>query len=84
MLTSESYKLQNNTTIDEQMMTVGELVVKSQYTFSMQERTNWFWHQHPQHQVITVPSCTTLHSLLDIIAITDIQDIPKRVCNRTQ
>ena len=50
----------------------------------MPERTNWFWDQHTRQQVITVPTYTILHPRLDVIEITDIHDIPKSVCNRTQ
>ena len=32
----EAYTLQNNTTIDGQIISSGELVVKAQYSFSMQ------------------------------------------------
>ena len=39
-LTSEAYTLQNNTKIDGQVISDGELVVKAQYLFSMQENTN--------------------------------------------
>ena len=84
MFTSEEYTLQNNTTIDVQIITTGELVVKSQYICSMQESTDWFWDQHPQQEVITGPTYITLHPLLDVIAITYIHDIPNSVCNRTQ
>ena len=41
-LISESYTLQNNTTIYEQVISAGELVVRSQYICSMQENTNWY------------------------------------------
>ena len=50
----------------------------------MQESTNCFWDQHPQQQVIKVPTCTILHPQLDGTAITDINDITKSVCNKTQ
>ena len=36
MFTSEAYKLQDNTTIDGQIITSGGLVVKAQYICSMQ------------------------------------------------
>ena len=42
MFTSESYTLQDNTTIDNQIMTARELVVKAQYLCSMQVDTNWY------------------------------------------
>ena len=48
IFTSESYTLQNNTTIDWKIITAGELVVKAQYICSMQESTNWFWDKHTQ------------------------------------
>ena len=37
---SEAYTLKNNTTIDRQMITAGELIVKEQYIFSMQYITH--------------------------------------------
>ena len=42
---SDSYTLQNNTTIDRQVISAVKLVVKVQYLFSMQENTNKFWKQ---------------------------------------
>ena len=39
---SESYTLQNNTTIDGKVISADELVVKAQYLFSMQENVNWY------------------------------------------
>ena len=48
VFTSESYRLQDNTTIDGQIITSGELVVKAQHIFSMQVDTNWYCNQHPQ------------------------------------
>ena len=39
---SEAYRLQNNTTIDGQVISSGELLVKSQYFCSIQENTNWY------------------------------------------
>ena len=31
-----------------------------------------------------VPTCTILHTCLDVVRITDVQDISKTVCNRIQ
>ena len=36
------YKLHKNTTIDGQIITAGEMVVKAQYLSSMQVDTNWY------------------------------------------
>ena len=84
ILSSESYALQDNTTIDGKIIDSGELVIKAQYLCSMQESTDYFWGQHPQQQVMTVPTRTILHTRLNVTTITDIRDIPKSVCNRTQ
>ena len=44
---SYAYTLQNNTTIDGQVIYSGGLVFKAQYLCSMQENTNWYWKQQP-------------------------------------
>ena len=59
--TLKSYTLQDNTTIDGQIITSGELAVKAQYLCYIQVDNNWYWNQHPQHHVITVPTCTILN-----------------------
>ena len=51
IFTSGSYTLQENTTIDGQIITAGELVVKAKYLCSMQVETNWYWNQQPKHHV---------------------------------
>ena len=48
MFTSEAYKIQYNTTIDGQIITAGELVIKAQYLCSVQVDTNWYCNQQPQ------------------------------------
>ena len=45
MFISEAYKLQNNTTIDGQIISAGGLFVKAQYICSMQENTNEYWEK---------------------------------------
>ena len=59
--TKRKNTLQDNTTIDGEIISAGELVVKAQYICSIQVDTNWYWNQHPQQHVITVPKCTILH-----------------------
>ena len=44
MLTSEEYKLQDNTTIDGKIITAGELVSKEQYLCSIQVDNDWYWN----------------------------------------
>ena len=84
MVTSEAYTLQNNTTIYGQIITSGELVVKTQYICSMQVDTNWYWNQQPKHHVITVSTCKILYPQLEVNAATDFHAIPTSVCTRTQ
>ena len=45
MFISEAYTQQENTTINGQPITDGELVVKAQYLCSMQIDTNWYYNQ---------------------------------------
>ena len=78
---SEAYALQNNATIYGKFISAGELFVKAQYLFSMQENTNWYCKQQPMQQTIIVPTRTVLHPRLDVILIRYIQDIPKNLCS---
>ena len=84
MFKSGAYTLQENTTIDGNIITAGELVVKAKYLCSMQIDTNWYWNQQPKHHVITVPTRTILHPQLEVDAKTDFHEIPTSVCSRTQ
>ena len=68
---SEAYTLQNNTKIDGQIISAGELVVKAQYLCPIQENTNWYWRQQPLQQNIIVPKRTILHPRPDVVRITD-------------
>ena len=43
---SEAYMLQNNTQIDRQVISSGELFAKAQYLLSTQENSNWNRKQH--------------------------------------
>ena len=42
---AEAYTIQKDTTINGQVISAGELVVKAQYLCSVQENTNWYWKQ---------------------------------------
>ena len=83
-LISEAYTLQNNTTIDGDIISAGELVVKAQYLCSMQDDTNRYWKQQPLQHNIIVLTCTIIHPRLDVVGIIYVQDIPKTFCNRIQ
>ena len=84
MFTSGSYNIQENTTIDGQIITAGELVVKAQYICSMQVDTTWYCNQQPKHHVSTVPTRTIIHPQLESNAVTDFHAITTSVCTRTQ
>ena len=83
MLTSEAYTLQDNRTLDGKIITAGEFVVKSQYLCSMQVYTNWYFNQHPQHNIITLPKITILHPQLEVNSVTDFHAIPTSIFNGT-
>ena len=84
MFTSGAYTLQENTTIDGQIINSGELVVNEKYLCYMQVDTNWYWNQQPKHHVIKVPTRTIIHPQLEVDAITEFHAIPTSVCSRTQ
>ena len=81
---SEACTLQNNTTIYGQVISSGELFIKAQYIYSMQENTNWYWKQQPLQQTIIVTTLTILHTRLNVIIIRYVQDTPKNICSRNQ
>ena len=78
MFTSEEYKHQDKTTIDGKTDTDGRLVLKAGYICSIQVNTNWYWNQHPQQHVITVPTLKILHPQLQFNAVMDFHDIPQK------
>ena len=84
MFTSGAYTLQENTTIDVQIITAGKLVVKVQYLCYIQIYTNWYLNQQSKHHFVTVPTRTIHHPQLEFNAITDCHGIPTSVCSRTQ
>ena len=81
---SDAYTLQSNTTIDGQVISVGELVVKAKYLCSMQENTNWYWKQKPLQQTIIFPTRTIIHPRLEVIIIRYVQEIPKKLLSRNE
>ena len=53
------------------------MLVKAQYICSMQVGTSWYWNQHPQQHVITVPTRTIINPRLEVNAVTYFHAIPK-------
>ena len=84
MFISGAYTLRENTTIDEQILIAGELVVNAKYLCSMQVDTNWYLNQQSKHHVITVQTRTILHPQLEGDAMTDFYAILTSICSRTQ
>ena len=68
---SEAYTLQNNTTIDRNIISAGELVFRTQYLCSMKKNTNWYCKQKPPQQNIIVTTLTILRPHLDFVVMTD-------------
>ena len=48
----------------------------------MQENTNWYWDQKNHQQVLIYPTQTIVHPCIDVVAVKDVHDIPKSICNR--
>ena len=51
---------------------------------NMQVDTHLYWNQHPQQNIITVPTHTILHTRLEVNYIINFHDITKSLYNRTQ
>ena len=66
------------------MITAREFIVKLQYLFSMQVDTNWYWNKQPQQNFKTMTTCAIIHPRLEVNAVTDLYDMPKSVCTKTQ
>ena len=81
---SEAHTLQDDTTCAGQTISSGELVVKTQYISCIQEKTNWYWDQKKQQQVIIFPTWTIVHPCIGVVELKDVHDIPKSICNRNQ
>ena len=79
-----AYKLQEDTTIDGQIIPTDKFVVKAQYLCYMQVDNNWYWNQQPKHHVITVPTRTILNTQLEVNEVTNFHAIPTSVCTRAQ
>ena len=75
---SDSYRLQEDTTCEGEMISSGELFVKAQYCICMQENTNWYWEYKNQQQVIISPTQTVVNPCLYVVAVKDVYDIPKK------
>ena len=50
----------------------------------MQENTNWYWKEQSLQHNIIVPTHRVIHPCLDVVRITDVKEISRTVCNRTQ
>ena len=74
---SEAYTLQEDTTCYIQIMPAGELFFKAQYLSFMKEKTNWYWGQKNQQQIITYPTWTIVHPCIDVVEVKYVHDIPK-------
>ena len=72
MFISEAYTLKNNITIDGQIISAGELLVKAQYIFSMQENIRFYWKKQPLKHTIIFTTSKIIHQCLNVSGITDV------------
>ena len=80
----EAYTLQDGTICDGQISTDSELVFKEQYLSCMQENTKLYWEKKYQQHVIIFPTRTIVNPCLDNVAVKDVHDIPRGICNINQ
>ena len=64
MFISEEYTLKKDLTIEGNIISAGELVVKAPYLCCMQENTHRYWKKQPMSQTIIVPTHTTILVLM--------------------
>ena len=50
----------------------------------MQEKTNLYWYQKNQKQVIIVTTLTIVHLCIDIVTVKSVHDIPISIYKRNQ
>ena len=50
----------------------------------MKENTSWYWKQQPLKHTIIFPTLTIIHPSLEVIIIRYVQDIPKKLCGRSE
>ena len=83
-IVSEVYNLQEYTACERQISKAGELVVKAQYSICMQENTKWYWYQKHQQKIIIVPTITILNPFIYVVAVKDVHNIHRSVCDKNQ
>ena len=52
---------------------------QSKYMSLMKTKTNWYWNQTQQQQIIFVPICKIVHLCIEVIVVKGVQDIPKKI-----
>ena len=83
-LSQRHTRKKNNTTNNGKVISAGELVVKAEYLFSVQENTNWYGKQQPLQQTIIFQTRTIIHTCLGVIILRYVQDIPNNLCISNQ
>ena len=80
----EAYTLQEDTTYDRQINTAGKIFFKTQYMTYMQYYTKWHWKKSQQQNNNIVRICTFVHPCLDLMAVTEVKQIPNTLYSRNQ
>ena len=74
--------LQNNNTMDKQVIKAGEIIVKPEFLIIMKNYTKWYWQQFGTQESIIIENCTIFHPCLDMSSIKDVAEIPISSCNK--
>ena len=81
---SEAYTLKHYTTFNINIISSGELVIKTQYIICIQENTNLYWCKKNQQQYTIVTTQTIVHPCIDVVAVKYVHYIPISSCNINQ
>ena len=76
------YTLQQDITVDGQVLQQGEQVVDACYLSSMQNNTHWYWEPERQPQLVKVCVRTIVHPMLDVVKPNNVTDLPRSLCSR--
>ena len=81
---SDPYTLQNEITVDGQILKDGELVADACYLTQIRQGSNWYVEAEEEQQLVTVSMRTVVHPQLNTEVVKDAAKIPQSLCSRTQ
>ena len=83
-LLSEPCTLQDNKTVDEQVIKAGEHMVKQEYLSITKTDTNCYWQPLENKDSVIIVTHTIVHLCLSVSNIVNVSDIRISLCNKKQ